>query len=174
MQQCKGILEKLLPSADYTTLQDLSRKELIELVAKSDSPAIAELRTASLSDKSTNMGLPADGSLALEQLNTHTSEYDEQTTDFVADDVNALSLSASRHSSYVGSSSISAALKVMAVLCPDIMKHSSLTAPNSPFNKSERSSIAHMHVTREVESSYIDAYFGHVHPIVRMSDSFES
>jgi len=151
---------------DYTTLQDLSRKELVDLVVSAESPAMAELRTASLTEQSANIGLPADGSLALESLNTHTSEYDEQTTDFVADDVNALSLSTSRHSSYVGSSSISAALKVMAVLCPDIMKHSSLTAPNSPFNKSERSSIAHMPVTREVEANYVDAYFGHVHPIV--------
>lgn len=162
------MLEKLLPSSDYTTLQDLSRKELVDLVVSAESPAIAQLRTASLSEQSANMGLPTDGSLALESLNTHTSEYDEQTTDFVADDVNALNLS-QRQSSYVGSSSISAALKVMAVLCPDIMKHSSLTAPNSPFNKSERSSIAHMPVTREVEANYIDAYFGHVHPIVSIS-----
>lgn len=111
-----------------------------------------------------------DASLALEQLHGTPSEYDEDSPDFVADDVNALGLSSSRQSSYVGSSSIATALKVIAVICPDIMKHSSLTAPNSPFGKSERSVNLQNSTTpsRETEVLYVDAYFDHFHHIIPM------
>jgi hypothetical protein len=173
LQQCKGVLDKLLPREDYTSLQDMSRQELLNLIVNAGSPTEQSMqqsmRTASVATvQSHSSGLPADGSLVLEQLNTNATEYDEQTTDFVSDDVNALSMSTSRHSSYVGSSSISAALKVMAILCPDIMKHSSLTAPSSPFNQSERSSLAYTKISRETEASYVDAYFANVHVIVPM------
>jgi hypothetical protein len=169
LQQCKGVLDKLLPRDDYTSLQDLSRQELLNLIMSAGSPIQQSMRTDSIATIQTHSsGLPADGSLVLEQLNTNATEYDEQTTDYVSDDVNALSMSTSRHSSYVGSSSISAALKVMAILCPDIMKHSSLTAPSSPFNQSERSSLAHTQISCHTEASYVDAYFANVHVIVPM------
>ncbi len=113
-----------------------------------------------------------DGSSALEQLQDPPSEFDEDSPDFVTDDVNALDLSALRHSSYVGSSSISAALKVMSILCPAIKKHSNLPQIDSPYERSDRdaSDLSSLSITRETELGSVEAYFSHVHVLVPMID----
>lgn len=114
----------------------------------------------------------SDGSSALEQLQDTPSEFDEDSPDFVTDDVNALNLSTLRHSSYVGSSSISAALKVMSILCPAIKKHSNLPQIDSPYERFDRdaSDSFSLSITREVEVESVEAYFCHVHVLVPMID----
>ncbi|KAL2354798.1 hypothetical protein BJ546DRAFT_43016 [Cryomyces antarcticus] len=97
LQQCRSILGLLFPSTDLSTLQSLSRKELVDMVLGASPPA-TDNRMALVHL------MRSDGSLALEQLQDEPEEFDEDSPDCVADDVNALNLSSLRHSSYVGSS----------------------------------------------------------------------
>ena len=117
----------------------------------------------------------SEGSTALEQLQDTPSEFDEDSPNFVTDDVNALNLSALRHSSYVGSSSISAALKVMSILCPAIKKHSNLPQIDSPYDRSDKDACDSMSllITRETEMASVEAYFAHVHVLVPMIDEVQ-
>ena len=119
--------------------------------------------------------LRTDGGLVLEQLQDTPSEFDEDNPDFVTDDVNALSLSALRHSSYVGSSSISAALKVISFLCPSITKHSNPTHIDSPYEKMARNGFecASLVVLPETEAAFVEAYFTHVHVLIPMIDEHQ-
>lgn len=155
----------LFPSDDPSTLCTLSRQELVELL-QSPFPLESDGRTASTPQ------LRCDGSLVLEQLQDTRSEFDEDSPDFVTDDVNALGLSALRHSSYVGSSSISAALKVLSILCPSITKHSNLTHIDSPYEKIARNGFecATLVIPREREAAFMEAYFAHVHVLIPMID----
>lgn len=143
----------------------MSRKDLIDLIlsASSQSPG-CPIESPSL--------VRTEGSSALEQLQDTPSEFDEDSPDFVTDDVNALNLSALRHSSYVGSSSISAALKVMSILCPAIKKHSNLPQIDSPYERSDKDTIEAFSstITREIELASVEAYFAHVHVLVPMID----
>lgn len=171
LQECRNILDRLFPSTDVAALQPLTREELVELVVNSSSPTLPDMTLHSSSITGhPGPAVKSDATLALEQLHGTPSEYDEESPDFVADDVNALSLSSTRQSSYVGSSSIATALKVIAVICPGVMKNQSLTAPNSPYNKSDRGASlqASVHVPHELEAAFVDAYFDHVHVLVPM------
>ena len=117
----------------------------------------------------------SEGSSALEQLQDTPSEFDEDSPDYVTDDVNALNLSTMRHSSYVGSSSISAALKVMSILCPAIKKHSNLPQIDSPYERFDKDSSDSfsLTITRETEVMSVEAYFAHVHVLVPMIDEIQ-
>lgn len=151
--------------SDPAVLQSLSRQELKDLLSgTSPQPTSGPLNSPPVAR--------SDGSSALEQLQETPSEFDEDSPDFVADDVNALNLSTLRHSSYVGSSSISAALKVMSILCPAIKKHSHLSHIDSPYERLDRDAShgASLLVTRETEIASVEAYFAHVHVLVPMID----
>ena len=143
----------------------MSRKELIDLILGASPQATeGQLESPTL--------VRSEGSSALEQLQDTPSEFDEDSPDFVTDDVNALNLSALRHSSYVGSSSISAALKVMSILCPAIKKHSNLPQIDSPYERSDKDTAESIYssISREIEVASVEAYFAHVHVLVPMID----
>jgi hypothetical protein len=119
----------------------------------------------------------------LEQLPDRHSEWDEERRGrdpipAEADDVNALSLSVDRQASYLGASSIKAALMVMLKVQPGL--RSSLTPPlnsvemahNLPILKQKAS---HSKEPQRVPWSWkgqtlIDAYFKRVHVFVPMLD----
>jgi hypothetical protein len=166
LHQCQSVLERLFPSTDVSTLQSLTQAGLLSLANGGLAPG-ADNQIASLSPQQ-----GTDVESALDQLQDTPSEFDEDTPDFVADDVNALNLSGQRHSSYVGASSISAALKVISSLYPTLRLHSSLPQGDSPHAASEADlSYAAVPVVDGVtEASFVDAYFAHVHVLVPMVD----
>ncbi|CAI6336500.1 unnamed protein product [Periconia digitata] len=128
IEQYKAILAKLYPSKELDTLVALPREELLELAlsspgsARYTSPSTAE--TKAISD----VTLGSDGAESLEALEQAPPEdpfWDEARKHQVriqgiSDDVNGLSMSVDRMSSYVGISSITAALKVIVRCAPQV------------------------------------------------------
>jgi hypothetical protein len=125
IEQYKSILAKLYPSKELDSLITLPRQELLELAL---SPGPVQVSSPSLAgthlfSESTH---GSDGSECLEALEQAPPEdpfWDEARKHQVrlqgiSDDVNGLSMSVDRLSSYVGISSITAALKVIARCAP--------------------------------------------------------
>jgi hypothetical protein len=113
----------------------------------------------------------SEASLALDRrLHEHDvrNEFDEGTADFVADDVNALSLNTKQYSSYLGSASVAAAFRVISVLSPHVREFST-NAPNpSPADPKSQEPVGD--TSKEAELEYVNAYFSYVHPIIPMLD----
>ncbi|KAK6067769.1 fungal specific transcription factor domain-containing protein [Seiridium cupressi] len=123
------------------------------------------------------------GISSLEQVPARDTEWDEERRGrdpipAEADDVNALSLSVDRQASYLGASSIKAALMVMLRVQPSL--RSSLTPPlnsvemahNMPIMKQKATS---MKEPQRVPWSWkgqtlIDAYFKRIHVFIPMLD----
>jgi hypothetical protein len=119
----------------------------------------------------------SDASLALDRrLHDQDSrnEFDEKAADFVADDVNALSLNSKRYSSYLGSASVAAAFRVISVLSPWVREFSSNARDLSPGDAKALS--ADVEMSWDAENEYVNAYFSLVHTFIPMLDeaSFRS
>ena len=140
LEECRTILKRLYPNRDTQSLLPLSRQQLISLINRPGSQG-AHTNT-SPSDSNTSPHSHAfqspisddDRSLAiLEQVPSQDTEWDEERRNrdpipAEADDVNALSLSVDRQSSYLGATSIKAAFLVMLKVAP-ILK--SFLAPSN-------------------------------------------
>ncbi|KOS18048.1 Lactose regulatory protein LAC9 [Escovopsis weberi] len=121
----------------------------------------------------------------LEQMPTQDSEWDEERRErdplpVEADDVNALSLTMDRQASYLGASSIKAALMVMLQIQPQL--RAALTSPS----KSRADRVGDVAVLRSCSraqksdsapipwtwkgQTYVDAYFKRVHVFTPMLD----
>lgn len=183
LEECRSVLRRLYPNHDTHALFSLSRRELRELL---DDPRVdtaaaplpsPPLNTASLPDGD------SPGLANLEQIPTRNTEWDEERRGkepipVEADDVNALSLSVDRQSSYLGASSIKAALMVMLKVQPGL--RAALAAPptraevtgNSPAIRPKFDAPKD---TQRVPWSWkgqtlIDAYFKRIHVFVPMLD----
>ncbi len=144
--ECRSILQKLYPDTDVSSLLALSRQELISGLERRGGVAfITKLSPSASVDsrdthdyQSPSNSVERDRSLAtLEQILTKDTEWDEERRNREAipvesDDVNALSLSVDRQSSYLGASSIKAALMVMVKISPRLR---SLLMPSVTENK---------------------------------------
>ncbi|OAA56698.1 fungal specific transcription factor domain-containing protein [Niveomyces insectorum RCEF 264] len=131
LEECRSILKRLYPNQEVHTLLPLSRQELL---ARLDRPAgdanVSALPSPPLNtppmgdDLQSPMCLKSERTLSsLEQIPTRDTEWDEERRGHdpipaEADDVNALSLSVDRQTSYLGASSIKAALMVMLKVQP--------------------------------------------------------
>jgi hypothetical protein len=123
----------------------------------------------------------------LEQLPSRDTEWDEERRNrdpipAEADDINALSLSVDRQASYLGASSIKAALMVMLKVQPSL--RNTLAAPLSGVEMSHNFPAARQKTSSSSSSSsepqripwswkgqtLIDAYFKRVHVFVPMLD----
>lgn len=197
LEECRTILKRLYPNRDAQSLLPLSRQELIYILDKPASqnalfqtsptgsntsqvsPEQFQSPIASISDD--------DRSLAnLEQIPSRDTEWDEERRNrdpipAEADDVNALSLSVDRQSSYLGATSIKAAFLVMLKVAPVLR---SFLAPHSSNNKIN---ITSNYSTPRPSNSFpvrslpriawssegqtlIDAYFNRVQIFVPMLD----
>ncbi|OZJ02364.1 hypothetical protein BZG36_04478 [Bifiguratus adelaidae] len=189
LDDAKSVLQRLFPSATLEALVPLTRDELIELIHTSPeagdlSPIVATNRSTA-SPQSMDMDRQSQPLQSLEEEVADDFEYDEpvnnlEGTDAVADDVNALSLRQDRGSSYLGASSVAAALRVILRIAPvpllpgpqpTTTGHKSLPssgrssrAPSRPQTPiiSRPPSPEHQHL--------INAYFQYVHPITPMVD----
>lgn len=96
----------------------------------------------------------------------------------ISDDVNGLSLSVDRQSSYVGASSITAALKVIFKVAPTARRLVALnqtetalpTRSNSPYPSYPSNPSPTYIPSAEVGHALIESYFDHIHVLMPMID----
>ncbi|ROT38716.1 fungal-specific transcription factor domain-containing protein [Sodiomyces alkalinus F11] len=190
LEECRSILRRLYPNHEVQSLLPLSRQELLNLVERPviDTSATAlpspPLNTSPISqDLESPLGSCSEPLSSLEQMPDRDTEWDEErrgrdSIPIEADDVNALSLSVDRSSSYLGASSIKAALMCMLKVQPALR-----TQLTTPLNTSEP---AHnLSVRQPLASSpndaqripwswkgqtLIDAYFKRIHVFIPMLD----
>jgi hypothetical protein len=180
------VLNKLYGSKDLETLSHLPREELLEMALSSPVPvqmtspsgidgrALSEIHTGSEG---------ADSSLeALEQAPPEDPFWDEARkhqirVQGISDDVNGLSMSVDRMSSYVGISSITAALKVIVRCAPHarqlITQQTTETtlpsrAGSPPPELADASPLALPSSTHGQE--LLESYFDRVHPFFPLID----
>ncbi|KUJ06930.1 uncharacterized protein LY89DRAFT_661055 [Mollisia scopiformis] len=196
LEECRSILKRLYPTRDAQSLLPLSRSELISLLDRTgphSNPSQRSPPGSNPSPSSQEFQSPIattitddDRSLAhLEQIPSRDTEWDEDRRGrdpipAEADDVNALSLSVDRQTSYLGATSIKAAFLVMLKVAPVLR---SFLAPN---NSNKQISSASNYPTprpgssvQKVHSSIlwssegqtlIDAYFNRVQIFIPMLD----
>jgi hypothetical protein len=190
LEECRSILKRLYPGHEVQSLLPLSRQELLGLL---DRPVVdtsvalpsPPLHTSPIGDDlQSPMAMKAEQNLSnLEQIPSRDAEWDEErrARDPIpaeADDVNALSLAVDRQASYLGASSIKAALMVMLKVQPAL--RSSLATPlnnvemahNMPVIKHKSGP---QRDPQRVPWSWkgqtlIDAYFKRIHAFVPMLD----
>lgn len=189
----ESVVRKLFPQTELETLARMSRHELLELANKSLQGHIPQSHAISPPPEThVSPGSTESGGGDLETLQTMPEEEsgdqrDSNTQDMMnnfSDDVNALSLSTKPPSSYLGASSIAAALKVINWLRPDFSKLMSSTLPTGQDRYSseiqEVIAQAHhglgplasaSHSYRHLdESVIIDAFFVHLQSDVPLLD----
>ncbi|KAL4924509.1 transcription factor domain-containing protein [Aspergillus undulatus] len=166
-------LERLFPDTDPETLVNLSREEMLDVVAsqKQGSPATAAsigTHASVLSIKRPDLeglhSMPGE----IEQPDHSQSVRGSDPAAPISDDVNALSLTTRHSTSYLGVSSIQAALKVIAWLHPEFETHFTRTLfkdDNTPQLRSDS-----QHTSPPTEMEMLDAYFVNFHPFAPLLD----
>ncbi|KAF2261755.1 hypothetical protein CC78DRAFT_340231 [Lojkania enalia] len=126
IEQFKSVLNKLYPSKDLESLSSLPREELLELALSIPSSGTTTSPSTVATQAISEITSGSEGAESLEALEQAPPEdpyWDEARKHLVrvqgiSDDVNGLSMSVDRLSSYVGISSITAALKVIVRCAP--------------------------------------------------------
>ncbi|KAI4152661.1 MAG: hypothetical protein LQ340_002772, partial [Diploschistes diacapsis] len=153
----------------------------MELERDSQSPPAISEDSGTSRIKSDDSGAHLE---ALEQESVPYATWNESRTGpngipTISDDVNALSMSVGRQSSYLGVSSVAAALRVISKINQDleaVMLGDPLqTAHSSGFNSPRRTEAVEESpeaISSPVlsEGQMVDAYFYHVHPLIPMID----
>ena len=189
VEQCYSIISRLFPNQDIDQLVSLPREELINLAvtlpAPSTSPSNNPEPVAPSVGQNHDLRHNSDGAEsleALEQAPDQNSEMDEASrhkdkVQGISDDVNGLSLSVDKQSSYIGLSSISAALKVIfrtaPVARPLIAQSYNETALPSRSNSPPpqwRISDPNYMPPADIGHKLIESYFSHVHVLMPMID----
>lgn len=197
LDECRSVLKKLYPSTEVSSLLPLSRQELISrLDRRASTASISQVSPTASLDSATSQeyrspnssGVEEDRSLAtLEQIPSRDTEWDEERRNREAipaesDDVNALSLSVDRQSSYLGASSIKAALMVMVKVSPRLRSY--LMPPTADNRRVGQMRHSNMPTSRPHPAprpspriawssegqTLIDAYFNRVQIFIPMLD----
>lgn len=196
VDQYHAIFSRLYPGKDLETLVSLPREELINLALTLPAPASSPSSHGGSS--SDNMPPPplSDGTTdprksdgaesleALEQVPDQFPEFDEEKrhkvkVQGISDDVNGLSLSVDRQSSYVGVSSINAVLKVIFKVAPIARPFVAMSYNETALPSRANTPPPHLMI-RETDSEYtpppdighklIESYFANVHVQMPMID----
>ncbi|KAI5923647.1 fungal-specific transcription factor domain-containing protein [Camillea tinctor] len=188
LEECRSILKRLYPNHEVQSLLPLPRQELLSLLDRPMNDNInalpsPPLHTSPLSGDFGSPGMSGSEQSLLEQMPNRDTEWDEERRGrdpipVEADDVNALSLSVDRQASYLGASSIKAALMVMLKVQPGL--RSSLTPPLNSVEMAHNLPIMRQKVANSKEpqrvpwswkgQTLIDAYFKRVHVFIPMLD----
>ncbi|KAJ5158796.1 Major facilitator superfamily domain general substrate transporter [Penicillium coprophilum] len=178
----KATLERLFPDTAPEQIAQFSRDKLLELVNTSGSqyshqdPSIA---AASLDTRESTLsgempGLESLHTMPEEQLDEAQSASASDSIGHISDDVNALSLSARHPTSYLGVSSIQAALKVIAWLHPSVnsyLSHSlSKEQGSQPINSLPMSQGTPQTNAPPTEPEMLDSYFANFQPFAPLID----
>ncbi|KAG9665180.1 putative beta-mannosidase, partial [Aureobasidium melanogenum] len=181
VDQYRLVFERLFPGRSIEQLASLSKDDLIAIIGIP--PATTELsaRISELGSPISTLG--SEGAESLETLIQAPEQdpvADEATrhqsrVQGISDDVNGLSLSLDRPSSYVGVSSITAALKVICRVAPATRRLLALghteTALPSRTDSPEVTSIDPAYLPpAELGQVLIETYFKKVHPLMPMLD----
>jgi len=196
LEECRSILKQLYPNQDIQALLPLSRPELISLLDRSDTRGIPSQTSpigTNTSPLSHGVHSP-DGSTPdddrrlpnLEQVPSQDTEWDEERRNrdpipAEADDVNALSLSVDRQSSYLSATSIKAVFIVMLKVAPGLRSYLALPnganikqvnlGTNNPTPQAASSAKIQLAIPWSSEGqTLIDAYFNRVQILVPMLD----
>lgn len=184
------MLQKLLPNVHPDQLKDLSRGELIEMVAKSSPSTQIASPPSPVTPGIDDRPLPIIPEAAnLEQLQPmpegHTDGTESRSSGLrgITDDVNALSLSIKKSTSYLGISSVTAVLRVILWLDPEAQAYFAKT-PDKSLAGSRAPSSPPDDLTLEIatpkaedktpspwdEIPLINAYFNYMHPLAPLID----
>ena len=191
LHEYRGVLQKLFPRVHPDQLKDLTRDSLVELVAKASPYTVVSPPspvTPGLDERPLHVSPDAAN---LEQLQPMPEEVtdgaDSRTTGLkgLTDDVNALSLSIKKSASYLGISSVTAALRVILWLDPEAQSYFTKTPETSTTVSREPSSPREDLATNintpkpnERPSPWdeiplINAYFNYIHPLAPLIDEQE-
>ncbi|KAL4922793.1 fungal-specific transcription factor domain-containing protein [Aspergillus aurantiobrunneus] len=166
-------LQRLFPDTAPETLVNLSREEMLDLVASQQqgSPTTATsigTHAAVLSINPSDLeglhSMPGE----VEQPDHSQSVRGSYPAAPISDDVNALSLTTRRCTSYLGVSSIQAALKVIAWLHPEFEAHFSRTLSKDDDTPQLLSDT--QRASPPTEMDMLDAYFVDFHPFAPLLD----
>lgn len=195
LDECRMILNRLFPDHDPQSLLSLSRDDLISLITSTGSAEVYGQQSPAVSHTSitqdyepplthSSSSLDDRNLASLELIPARDTEYDEERRNrepipAECDDVNALSMSVDRQSSYLGVSSIKAAFITMLKASPALRSYlesnsaGGYTPERSIFPK-PKSAISHFGPPRISWSSegqtFIDAYFNRVQIFIPMLD----
>lgn len=187
IEQYKAVLNRLYGGKDLEALVNMPREELLEMALSSPAPMQVTSPETSISARAmSEVHTGSDGAESLEALEQAPPEdpfWDEARKhqlriQGISDDVNGLSMSVDRLSSYVGISSVTAALKVIIRCAPQV--RGALMATNTmettlpsragspPPELSDNSPLALPSSTHG--QGLIQSYFDRVHPLFPLID----
>ncbi|KAI5367559.1 hypothetical protein Slin15195_G026880 [Septoria linicola] len=183
VDQYHAVFARLFPGKDIGEFVSLPRADLIDMAvtlpASSTSSGHTPDRLLSVSETVKN----SDGADSLDTLE-QAPEQDPQTDEAkrlrdkiqgISDDVNGLSLSVDKASSYVGISSINAAMKVIFKTAP--MARPFIAQAQAETVEPSRSSTPPPHnleldpdylPAADIGNKLIDSYFAHIHVLMPM------
>ncbi|KAK5080742.1 hypothetical protein LTR05_008447 [Lithohypha guttulata] len=185
LKDYRKIFQSLFPTIkNLEQLKGLDRESLIELVAKT-SPRAVLSPPSPVTPRSEERPLTHPDAAHLEHFQPMPEENTDTTSRTgligITDDVNALSLTVKRSTSYLGISSVTAALRVILWLDPEAQSFFIKTPDRSHAPSREASSppenIGGIGVPGTSspwsEVPLINAYFSYVHPIAPLLDEQE-
>ncbi|KAL2878814.1 hypothetical protein SGCOL_005781 [Colletotrichum sp. CLE4] len=190
LEECRSVLKRLFPHQDVQSLLPLSRHDLLGLLEHPvlDTPTALPSPPLNTSPLSQELDSPVcsgseRGFSSLELMPGRDTEWDEERRvrdpiPIEADDVNALSLSVDRQSSYLGASSIKAALMCLMKVQPALRNALSMPLQTAEVAHSFPSMQQRGAVPKETQripwswkgQTLIDAYFKRIHVFVPMLD----
>ncbi|KAI5272131.1 putative beta-mannosidase [Aureobasidium subglaciale] len=183
VERYRLVFQRLFPGRDIEQLALLSKDDLV--AALDAPPPATDLSTRTLELGSPTSTLESEGADSLETLIQAPEQdpvADEATrhqarVQGISDDVNGLSLSLDRPSSYVGVSSITAALKVICRVAPATRRLLALGQPETALPSRTGSpsldleNLDPMYTPpADVGHVLIETYFNKVHPLMPMLD----
>lgn len=181
LEQYQTIFERLYPGRDIKQLVSLSKEELIATIGLPPTTD-ATNRSLELESPASTSTSGADSLETLIQAPEQDPALDEATRHHarvqgISDDVNGLSLSLDRPSSYVGVSSITAALKVICRVAPAARRLLATGQPETALPSRAASPSPDLFgldptnlPAPDLGQVLIEAYFRSVHPLMPMLD----
>ncbi|KAI5204509.1 hypothetical protein E4T39_03604 [Aureobasidium subglaciale] len=183
VERYRLVFQRLFPGRDIEQLASLSKDDLVTAIGTPQTAIDTSTRASELgSPTSTLESEGADSLETLIQAPEQDPVADEATrhqtrVQGISDDVNGLSLSLDRPSSYVGVSSITAALKVICRVAPATRRLLALGQPETALpSRTGSPSLNLEHLDpmytppADVGHVLIEAYFSKVHPLMPMLD----
>lgn len=184
-------MQKLFPAVHPDQLKELTRDGLLELVAKTSPAAVVSPPSPITPGLDERPPAVSPDAANLEQLQPMPEEGTDGTESRcsglqgITDDVNALSLSVKKSTSYLGISSVTAVLRVILWLDPEAQAFFAKTPERSHVPSREGSSppeeedlvleVATPTLDEKASSAWdeiplINAYFNYIHPLAPLLD----
>lgn len=192
IQEYRSVLQKLFPAVHPDQLKSLDREGLLNLLARTGLGAILPPPspvTPGLDEKSPDISPDAVNLEQLQPMPADSDDVDTRNSSVrgIADDVNALSLSVKRPTSYLGISSVTAVLRVILWLDPEAQNFFTKTpdVTNAPSRETSlppeprvSSELLTLAVAGKSSSAWdeiplINSYFNYIHPLAPLLDELD-